>query len=312
MLTGPHMNRLGCFVLDPLYMAADVQIKPVQAETILQEFEADGRILRDRDMRLVLVRRHLKHNVFENPNVARAAARDVEELPYALSIFHELLGGVEKYGTPETESGKPFYSLVSDSLVRRIGDGKMQKSNPPDQLDLNPSERVTQTLSKGLPKPLPQPFRIPEPEPDPLPEPTTSFATQTGEARVENSGKPDPSEVVEELTRSVSLPGKLTPHQVLMPLTRELFYVPDGKPPPGYDSRRDGSVIRGLVKAAVSVETLEAACRGAAYARDAGLEGLNPGEKLTWRRLLKGAESDPVQQLSKFAHIWRKQEAKIA
>lgn len=141
----------------------------------------------------------------------------------------------------------------------------------------------------------------------------TTYPTDTGIARVENSGKPDPQELVGEVTAGIELPRARTPHAVLMPLTRQLFYMPDGEPPDRYNPSRDGQIIRRLAKdCAISVDTLEAACRGAAYARDHGLEGLNPGEKITWRRLLRGAESDPVDQISKFAHIWCKAEARIA
>jgi hypothetical protein len=82
-------------------------------------------------------------------------------------------------------------------------------------------------------------------------------------------------------------------HGVLMPIIRELFYVPDRKPPAGWDERRDGDIVRVLLKAGRSVDELEQAIRGLRllvdqprlWVQDYVVDFAQPGDKLTMRML---------------------------
>src|SRR5690606_8097772 len=60
ILTSPHTNRLGCFVLDPMYAAADLSAaddrwSEARAEAAIRELEQTGRIRYDWSTRLLLI-----------------------------------------------------------------------------------------------------------------------------------------------------------------------------------------------------------------------------------------------------------------
>jgi len=74
-------------------------------------------------------------------------------------------------------------------------------------------------------------------------------------------------------------------YKVLFPLIRARLWTPDGKPPPAWDERREGSVIKQLL-AHRSQSQLEVAILGLAQLRDEGsIEWLKPGQKVTLRAL---------------------------
>lgn len=156
ILTGEHMNRVGMFVLDPLYIAADAQVTPAQAEAAIDTLEQAGRIAYDRDTRLMLVLRHLKHNAMENPNVVKAAAfTDLPTIPFVKPLWERLLEAVETFGPAETEKGAPFYSILADAIRKRLSDNTVN-SSPNGSGNSSPN---------GMGNP------DPDPEPDPEPHP---------------------------------------------------------------------------------------------------------------------------------------------
>ena len=70
-----------------------------------------------------------------------------------------------------------------------------------------------------------------------------------------------------------------------MPLIREHLWTPDGKPPEGWDERREGSVVKRLLVHR-TVSHLEVAILGLAQLRDTGqIEWLKKGAKVTTRAL---------------------------
>ncbi|HEX6939811.1 MAG TPA: hypothetical protein VF158_10405, partial [Longimicrobiales bacterium] len=195
LLTSPHMDRgggrLGCYVLDPMYAAADLTCAdwrptPEEVEAELRELHRLGRIVWDPAVRVVLLLRFFQHNQPENPNVAKAAAKDVWEVPYSETVSKGLLEAVETYLPPTFGKGAPCASVIADEIRARI------------------RKHGTDSTLKGsgtVPQTLPQPFRNPEPEPEPEPEPSniydsvdTESAPPSAPPHVENSpesGEPD-------------------------------------------------------------------------------------------------------------------------
>jgi hypothetical protein len=150
ILTCPHGNLLGCFVLDPMYAAADLSAPddrwtPERAEAALRELDGIDRIAYDWDSRLLLVVRHLKHNHPDNPNVAKSAASIVAKIPFSQRLLERLLKGLLEHTKQRTRDGHPFCSLIVDAVRDRL-------ANPGPGNDLNgsrnPSETVPPTLSK--------------------------------------------------------------------------------------------------------------------------------------------------------------------
>lgn len=75
------------------------------------------------------------------------------------------------------------------------------------------------------------------------------------------------------------------PYRVLLPLIREHLYPPDGKPPATWDERREGSVIKQMLRF-WNVSQIEVAILGLARLRDTGqIDWLKPGAKVTLRAL---------------------------
>ena len=112
LLTCPHKNRLGCFALDPYYAAADLQWNPDRVTEALVELNDRDRIAWDPDHRVVLIRRFLRYNTLENPNVVIGATNDLKALPDTplLSVLSTVL----------EETKKSFYLPLLQELRNRL------------------------------------------------------------------------------------------------------------------------------------------------------------------------------------------------
>lgn len=171
VMTSPHMDgpggRLGCYVLDPMYAAADLSTPdhrwtPEMVEEQLRNLDqVHGRILYDSEARLLLILRHWKHNHPENPNVAKKAVADLAVLPFSETLFKGLLEASLKHLRQTSDSGNEWGSLITDAIRERIANEKGQN-------DLNPSPKGTANGSgNGMGNPEPEPEQEPEQEPEP-------------------------------------------------------------------------------------------------------------------------------------------------
>jgi hypothetical protein len=138
-----------------------------------------------------------------------------------------------------------------------------------------------------------------------IPNPCHASASASASASAINSFSVDSDESTgEPLRKEAQRPEALRAEaRALMPVIRECLYVPDGKPPPGYDDGRDYKLIMDLLQGGESASTLEAAIRGVAMMRDAGeLEAWSPpirrGTKLT-TRVLHNTRFGKVQMIEK-------------
>lgn len=115
LLTCPHGNRIGCFVLDPLYVASDVQIEIDRARECLRKLDTEDRIVWDPEARVVCIKRHLHpdYNPLANESVAKAAAKDVKGLPESPRALQALASAVEKWG-------RSHYSPLKEALSHRV------------------------------------------------------------------------------------------------------------------------------------------------------------------------------------------------
>jgi hypothetical protein len=174
LLTTKHQNRIGMFVLDPMYLASDVQIPLDSARASLEFLDSIDRIMWDAGTRLVLVTRHFKYNAMENPNVVTAAAKhDLAEIPFAKRLWEGLLEACFAYGKLETEKQKPFYSILVDAIQDRLNKSASQQH-------LNPSAN---RMGNGLANPSGNRIGNPEPEPEPEPKPKDGSSSARAYAR---------------------------------------------------------------------------------------------------------------------------------
>ena len=92
--TAPHRNRLGIFVLDELYAAADLQWEVPRVKTVLVELQEARRIMWDAHLRVVFVLDTWEVEALENPNVVKGALRELETVPRTV-LLTVLLKAVE-------------------------------------------------------------------------------------------------------------------------------------------------------------------------------------------------------------------------
>lgn len=81
LLTSPHGNLIGCFRLPDAYAAEDLQW-PIErvAEGFRKLLETQF-ITRDEATKWLCISKYLKWNAFENPNVAKAAHKALDQVP---------------------------------------------------------------------------------------------------------------------------------------------------------------------------------------------------------------------------------------
>jgi hypothetical protein len=116
VLTSPHNNALGLYVLPRQYICSDLGWTPKQLRKPFEELLRERLILYDTAVNLICIKNHLKHNTVENKNQAIAARKIVESLPKSLMYsvileqlrepYHEPLREqlAKQYAKPETET----------------------------------------------------------------------------------------------------------------------------------------------------------------------------------------------------------------
>lgn len=112
LLTSPHGNILGCFVLHKLYICADLNWTPQQLEAPFNRLIAEGFIRYDETTNLILITKFLHHNPVTNPNQVKACIKQLNELPKSL-LLKDLKDLVEGLGKG---LGKDLYKDLVEAL----------------------------------------------------------------------------------------------------------------------------------------------------------------------------------------------------
>lgn len=250
LMTAPHMDRpggrIGCYVLDPMYAAADLSCPddrwtPERVEAQLELLQDEGRILWDPAARLVLLRNFFAHNRPENPNVAAAAAKDVEELPYSETLSKALMEAVREHLPDTFEGGKPLGAAIAAAVQERMERESQKRRNGANN---NPSERVVGTLPEGLPQPFPKQEQEHEQEHEHLT--TTGSIDPEAGPRVSKPSK-------NGNRRQTEIATKRDLHALFAPLVREHLWL-GSRPPreilrddPRWDMGRELNILCGFV-----------------------------------------------------------------
>lgn len=140
LLTSPHSNRLGMYVLDRFYVASDLQMEPAEVDVALAELKDCGRVDYDPTARLVLIRRFLRHNPLKNPNVVKAACDDLSKLPFSKRLWKQLSESVTRWGKARYE---PLHELLREPL----GDKTLNQDPDPDPTPEPTEEDANASLS---------------------------------------------------------------------------------------------------------------------------------------------------------------------
>ena len=102
VLTSPHGNMLGMYVLAHGYGAADLKWDVKRFGKAFTELFQEHLIEYDESTNLVFIRNYIEHNPIENPNQVTAALKVLDELPTS-PLFALLNEALEQLGKRFTE-----------------------------------------------------------------------------------------------------------------------------------------------------------------------------------------------------------------
>lgn len=92
LLTGPHSNSIGAYLLPDAYVADDLGWSLANVRDTIAELVAVGFCRRCADGRHIVICKFLEWNPIENPNVGKAALRQLDHLPVDDAVKHVLEG----------------------------------------------------------------------------------------------------------------------------------------------------------------------------------------------------------------------------
>ncbi len=130
LMSCPHGNRLGLFVLDLGYAASDlscgidivsgtaIEWESLHVSEVLSELQDRERIGWDVESRVVFVRHYLRHNTLANGSVVKGALNDLRGLPDS-PLLADLLEAVREGRRGPAGPTKAYMSELEDELVRR-------------------------------------------------------------------------------------------------------------------------------------------------------------------------------------------------
>ena len=116
VMTSPHSNTIGIYVLPKMYMACDLGWDLKRLSKPFRELLDKQMVLYDERVNLLCVKNHVKYNPIENENQSKSASKILDELPksHLFQIlleqlnkqYHEPLRKrlAERYAKPETET----------------------------------------------------------------------------------------------------------------------------------------------------------------------------------------------------------------
>lgn len=121
LLTCPHNNILGCFVLPKYYICADLDWSPERLAEPFGKLLAKRFIKYDETSRVLFISNFLKHNPMQNANQASAAIKKLNGLPKN-PFYEELREAVKTAHTEESKRlPKPFVKQLLEQLDKRLG-----------------------------------------------------------------------------------------------------------------------------------------------------------------------------------------------
>jgi hypothetical protein len=143
LLTCPHRNIAGLFVLPRAYIGADLPLAPDDLDRAWAQLLAEDFIRYDAATDVVLLVNALAYDAPENANQCKGAAKALTEVP-ATPLWRDLLAQARRYAP-----------ALGAEIARQ-----MQERFP---------QLMTEPMDQRLPEPLPE--RLPKPFDEPFPEP---------------------------------------------------------------------------------------------------------------------------------------------
>jgi len=137
LLSSPHTNMIGCYILPKLYACDDLGWELERFEKAFQELLRNGFVKYDEKTRLLLLPNYLKHNPIENENQAKAAAKIVAELPrsYLLQDLKRFIEQLDKH----------FLKPLLEQLLQHLPKEFCKQFEEPVTVTVTVTESVTVT-----------------------------------------------------------------------------------------------------------------------------------------------------------------------
>lgn len=137
VLTSPHSNMAGYYVLPKPYVAYDLKWLPERLDKAFAELLRTGLIKYCEQNDVVFIPNFFKYNPLQNKNQAIGAARRVSELP-ANTLQKDFFAAVKRFA-------QPFLELFAERLTERFGNTETETETETD------TDTETETESKPDP-----------------------------------------------------------------------------------------------------------------------------------------------------------------
>jgi hypothetical protein len=139
VLTSPHGNILGLFVLKEGYVCEDLKCSAKDFRKDFQKLIDVGLLDYDPSVCLVFIKNFLKHNPITNPNQVKSAERTIQELPRSRLLLmikglvkgldEGLLKGLEEGGSKPSESTSTSES-ESEREAEALPEAEPERASP--------------------------------------------------------------------------------------------------------------------------------------------------------------------------------------
>jgi hypothetical protein len=127
LLTSPHGNLIGCFRLPDAYAADDLQWTAERVSEGFAKLADVAFVRRDEATKWVFITKYLKWNAFENPNVARAAHKALDQVP-SLPLKPALALALLEFGQHLTEELTKACQTLSEPLRKPEPTGTVSRT----------------------------------------------------------------------------------------------------------------------------------------------------------------------------------------
>ena len=118
LLTSPHSNLIGAFVIKKGYIAEDLNWSIPRVGKSIKEHVKTDLIMFDNKVSVVAVSNYLKYNPLENPNQFLGAVKIYKSLPRAAvlcSVFNTLVTLSKRFNKPFEGASKPEAVTVTEA-----------------------------------------------------------------------------------------------------------------------------------------------------------------------------------------------------
>ena len=119
MLTCPHRNVLGYYIMPLPYIAADLKWGSETVEERFTKLSEKGYINYDYDVEIVLIKNFFKYNSFENPNQVSGAIKALELVPIC-ELDKKLLKALNRYKMSMCTGKKGDYGNRYETLIQTV------------------------------------------------------------------------------------------------------------------------------------------------------------------------------------------------